>query len=161
RPRRDPARGRAAARGRRSPRPDLAARGLEGRAPRAGAGARGDLDEAAGWPHHCTGLLRDGARPGLRARRAGAGGRLLRRAGRAHRPAARAGGAGAGAMKLLHILRFELAYQARRPWPWLAMAVLTAFAMAVTRVGMLPVTLPQDFILNSPFIITTVTVLSC
>src|SRR5690606_25375848 len=53
------------------------------------------------------------------------------------------------------------AYQARRPWPWLAMAALIAFAMAVTRVGMLPVTLPQDFILNSPFIITTVTVLSC
>src|SRR5688572_20095031 len=41
------------------------------------------------------------------------------------------------------------------------MAVLTAFAIGVTRVGMLPVTLQQDFILNSPFIITTVTVLSC
>ena len=64
-------------------------------------------------------------------------------------------------MKLWQILRFEVAYQARRPWPWLAMAALIAFAMAVTRVGMLPVTLPQDFILNSPFIITTVTVLSC
>src|SRR5688572_4576031 len=64
-------------------------------------------------------------------------------------------------MKLLGILRFELAYQLRRPWPWLSMAVLTAFAIGVTRVGMLPVTLQQDFILNSPFIITTVTVLSC
>ena len=64
-------------------------------------------------------------------------------------------------MKLFGIFRFELAYQLRRPWPWLAMAVLIVFAVAVTRVGMLPVTLSQDFILNSPFIITTVTVFSC
>ncbi|MGH8436747.1 MAG: ABC transporter permease, partial [Pseudomonas sp.] len=41
------------------------------------------------------------------------------------------------------------------------MAVLGVFALLVTRVGMVPATLPQDFILNSPFIITTVSVLAC
>jgi ABC-type transport system involved in multi-copper enzyme maturation permease subunit len=64
-------------------------------------------------------------------------------------------------MKFREIFRFELAYQLRRPWPWLAMAVLIVVSFLVTRVGIIPVTLPQDFILNSPFIITTVSVLSC
>ena len=63
-------------------------------------------------------------------------------------------------MKLWEIFRFELAYQLRRPWPWLSMAVLLVFAFESTRVGIVPVTLPEDFILNSPFIITTVTVFS-
>ena len=64
-------------------------------------------------------------------------------------------------MKLWEVFRFELAYQVRRPWAWLSMAVLTVFAFVSTRVAVVPVTLPQDFILNSPFIITTVTVFSC
>ena len=64
-------------------------------------------------------------------------------------------------MKLLGICRFELAYQFRRPWPWLSIAVLAVFAFVNTRVAIVPVTLPQDFILNSPFIITAVTVFSC
>ena len=64
-------------------------------------------------------------------------------------------------MKLWEILRFEMAYQLRRPWPWLSLAVLIVFALMSTRVGIVPVTLPQDFILNSPFIITSVTVFSC
>jgi ABC-2 type transport system permease protein len=64
-------------------------------------------------------------------------------------------------MKLGGVFRFEFAYQLRRPWPWLSMAVLLVFAFFTTRVGILPVTLPQDFILNSPFIITAVSVLSC
>jgi ABC-2 type transport system permease protein len=64
-------------------------------------------------------------------------------------------------MKLLGIFRFELAYQVRRPWPWLCMAVLVVFAFMSTRVGIVPVTLPQDFILNSPFIIAAVSVFSC
>jgi ABC-2 type transport system permease protein len=64
-------------------------------------------------------------------------------------------------MKLLAILRFELAYQARRPWPWLAFAVLFVFAFENTRTAVVPVTLTQDFILNSPFTIATVTVFSC
>ena len=64
-------------------------------------------------------------------------------------------------MKLFGILRFELAYQLRRPWPWLCMVVLGVFAFVNTRVAVVPVTLPQDFILNSPFIIAVVSVFSC
>jgi ABC-2 type transport system permease protein len=64
-------------------------------------------------------------------------------------------------MKLWGIFRFELRYQVRRPWPWLSMAVLLVFALVSTRVAIVPVTLPQDFILNSPFIITAVSVFSC
>ena len=60
-------------------------------------------------------------------------------------------------MTLLGVFRFELAYQLRRPWPWLCMAVLAVFAFVNTRVAVVPATLPQDFILNSPFIITAVT----
>ena len=64
-------------------------------------------------------------------------------------------------MKLLEIFRFELRYQIRRPWPWLAFAVLLVFAFENTRTAVIPVTLSQDFILNSPFTIATVTVFSC
>ena len=64
-------------------------------------------------------------------------------------------------MKLLSIFRFEVLYQARRPWTWLSMAVLAVFAFFSTRIAIVPVTLPQDFIINSPFIITAVTVFSC
>ena len=64
-------------------------------------------------------------------------------------------------MKLWGIFRFELAYQLRRPWVWLSMAVLVVFAFVSTRVAIVPATLPQDFILNSPFIITAVSVFSC
>jgi ABC-type transport system involved in multi-copper enzyme maturation permease subunit len=64
-------------------------------------------------------------------------------------------------MKLREIFRFELAYQLRRPWPWLAFAALVVFAFQNTRVGIVPVTLPEDFVLNSPFIIAAVSVFSC
>ena len=64
-------------------------------------------------------------------------------------------------MKFREILRYEFAYQGRRPWPWIFMAVMVVFAFFSTRVAILPVTLPQDFILNSPFIISAVTVFSC
>jgi len=64
-------------------------------------------------------------------------------------------------MKFREIFRFELAYQIRRPWPWLCMAVLGTFAFMSTRVAIVPVTLPQDFILNSPFIIASVSVFTC
>jgi ABC-type transport system involved in multi-copper enzyme maturation permease subunit len=64
-------------------------------------------------------------------------------------------------VKLWGIFRFELLYQIRRPWPWLAFVTLVVFAFFNTRIGILPVTLPQDFILNSPFIIAAVSVISC
>ena len=35
-------------------------------------------------------------------------------------------------MTLLGVFRFELAYQLRRPWPWLCMAVLAVFAFVNT-----------------------------
>lgn len=64
-------------------------------------------------------------------------------------------------MKFRGILRYEFVYQLRRPWPWLFMVVLTVFAFVNTRIAVVPVTLPQDFVLNSPFIITVVTVFGC
>ncbi len=64
-------------------------------------------------------------------------------------------------MKFWEIFRFEVAYQVRRPWPWLSFLVLIVFAFVSTRVAIVPVTLPQDFIINSPFIITSVSVFSC
>jgi ABC-type transport system involved in multi-copper enzyme maturation permease subunit len=64
-------------------------------------------------------------------------------------------------VKLAGIFRFELAYQLRRPWPWLIIAVLFVFALVGTRSAVVPATLPQDFILNSPFIIAVTTVFSC
>ena len=64
-------------------------------------------------------------------------------------------------MKFREIFSFELGYQLRRPWPWLSMAVLAVFAFMTTRIAIVPVTLPKDFILNSPFIIASVTVFSC
>ena len=64
-------------------------------------------------------------------------------------------------MKLREVVRFEIVYQLRRPWPWLAFLVLLLFAYENTRAGIMPVTLPQDFILNSPFIIASVSVISC
>ena len=64
-------------------------------------------------------------------------------------------------MKFREIFRFELSYQIRRPWPWLAFAVMVVFAFENIRAGILPVTLPQDFILNSPFAITSISVFSC
>ena len=64
-------------------------------------------------------------------------------------------------MKFWGTYRFELRYQLRRPWPWIAFVTLVVFAFFNTRVGIVPVTLPQDFILNSPFIIVVVSVISC
>ena len=65
-------------------------------------------------------------------------------------------------MKLWEIFRFELAYQLRRPWPWLFFAVLLVFAFLMTRVRRRsPIALHEDFILNSPFVIATTTVFGC
>ena len=64
-------------------------------------------------------------------------------------------------MKLREIFRFELVYQLRRPWPWLAFAVLLVFAFQNTRAAVVPATLPRDFVLNSPFVVATVSVFSC
>lgn len=61
-------------------------------------------------------------------------------------------------MKLWGIFRFELAYQARRPWFWLAAAALFAVAFVMTRDGTLAEALLDEFYLNSPFAIAKTTV---
>src|SRR5690606_31820217 len=66
-----------------------------------------------------------------------------------------------GFMKLREILRFELGYQLRRPWPWLAFIVMVVFCFENARTALVPATLPQEFILNSPFTIAAISVFSC
>jgi len=61
-------------------------------------------------------------------------------------------------MKMWGIFRFELAYQARRAWPWLFFAVLVGFSFLMTRDGTLAEALYEDFFLNSPFAIAKTTV---
>ncbi|MDQ3699986.1 MAG: ABC transporter permease, partial [Chloroflexota bacterium] len=61
-------------------------------------------------------------------------------------------------MKLWVILRFELAYQGRRAWPWLYFAVLFVIAFLMTRDGTLAEALYEDFFLNSPFAVAKTTV---
>ena len=61
-------------------------------------------------------------------------------------------------MKLLGILRFELAYQARSFWPWLIVVVLLVLDFLMTRDGSLSEVLYVDFFINSPFAIATTTV---
>ena len=61
-------------------------------------------------------------------------------------------------MKLLGILRFELAYQARSVWPWLIVVVLLVLDFLMTRDGSLSEVLYVDFFINSPFAIAKTTV---
>jgi ABC-type transport system involved in multi-copper enzyme maturation permease subunit len=65
-----------------------------------------------------------------------------------------------GGARFAAVLRYELAYQLRRPWPWLGFAALFLFTLPFTRTGVVPVTLTEDFRLNAPFVITAVTVLT-
>src|SRR5690606_34755894 len=156
---RDSSRGGALARGRGSARQGVAQRRVEGGAAAARARACSHLHEAACREDARARLQRDRSGRRLRARRAGPGGCLLQCAGREDR--ASFGGDGGRRMRLSGIVRFELGYQLRRPWPLLSFAVLLLFALLTTGVAIVPVTLPQDFILNSPFVITSVTVFSC
>jgi ABC-2 type transport system permease protein len=61
-------------------------------------------------------------------------------------------------MKFREIFRFELAYQARRAWPWLFFAVLLVINFLMTRDNSLAEALYEDFFLNSPFAIAKTTV---
>ncbi|HSF43377.1 MAG TPA: hypothetical protein VLT87_26490 [Thermoanaerobaculia bacterium] len=61
-------------------------------------------------------------------------------------------------MKLREIFRFELAYQVRRPWPWLIFAALVVFAFLMTRDGTLAEALLDEFFINSPFAVAKTTV---
>src|SRR5687768_6585614 len=61
-------------------------------------------------------------------------------------------------MKCAEIFRFELAYQMRRPWPWLFIVVLLVLSFLMTRDGSVSEVLYADFFLNSPFAIAKTTV---
>ena len=61
-------------------------------------------------------------------------------------------------MKLWGIIRFEIAYQLRRGWPWLIAAALLVFAFLMTRDNSLAEALYEDFFVNSPFAIAKTTV---
>jgi ABC-2 type transport system permease protein len=60
-------------------------------------------------------------------------------------------------MKLLGIFRFELAYQARRAWPWLSFSALVVFAFLFTREALVADALYDDIYINSPFMIAGAT----
>ncbi|KUG08513.1 ABC transporter permease [Solirubrum puertoriconensis] len=61
-------------------------------------------------------------------------------------------------MKFWAIYRFELAYQLRRPWPWLFVVVLLALNFLMTRDGSVAEVLYSEFYLNSPFAVAKTTV---
>lgn len=61
-------------------------------------------------------------------------------------------------MKFREVLRFELAYQFRRPWPWLFFAALFVISFLVTRDGTLAEALHDDFFINSPFAVAKTTI---
>lgn len=61
-------------------------------------------------------------------------------------------------MRLAEVFRFELAYQLRRPLPWLIFAVLVVVSFLTTRDASLAEALYEDFFVNSPFAIAKTTV---
>lgn len=61
-------------------------------------------------------------------------------------------------MKFLGILRFELTFQLRRPWPWLFAAVVLALSFLMVRDGSVSGVLYAEYDLNSPFSIALTTV---
>ena len=61
-------------------------------------------------------------------------------------------------MRFWGTFRFEIAYQLRRPWPWLIFAALVVLAWLVTRDNNLAEALYEDFFINSPFAVAKTTV---
>ena len=100
--------------------PDLAARDREGRAARAGARARGDLDEAPRGPHRRARLQRRAPGAGFEPVEPDLEDVYFSTMAGHHdgsRATALAALATAASMKFCEIFRFELAYQVRRPRP--------------------------------------------
>lgn len=54
-------------------------------------------------------------------------------------------------MKLWGVFRFELAYQVRRPWPWLMFSVMLVVCFLMTRDAALQDALYDEFFVNSSF----------
>ena len=73
-------------------------------------------------------------------------------------PAAAARAARFDGGKLWGIFRFELAYQLRRPWPWLMFGVLLVVCFLMTRDAALADALYDEFYVNAPFNIAVTTV---
>jgi ABC-type transport system involved in multi-copper enzyme maturation permease subunit len=63
-------------------------------------------------------------------------------------------------MRLLEIARFEIAYQARRPWTWLYFAVLLALSLQIVLEAYTGGARDGGYAFNSPFVITSITVLT-
>lgn len=61
-------------------------------------------------------------------------------------------------MKFREIFRYELAYQIRRPWPWLIIIVLMFLTFLFMRDGSFSEALYTEFFVNSPFMIAMATV---
>ena len=64
-------------------------------------------------------------------------------------------------MKFLEIIRFEISYQFSRAWVWLSFVTMFIIGYSSGRMAFMPVTLQEDFIMNSPFTIATITIFSC
>ncbi len=62
-------------------------------------------------------------------------------------------------MKLREIFRFELAYQLRRPWPWLLFAVLLVISFLLGKDTSLEDALFEQFFANSSFAVARTTVI--
>jgi ABC-type transport system involved in multi-copper enzyme maturation permease subunit len=63
-------------------------------------------------------------------------------------------------MRLLEIARFEIAYQARRPWTWLYFAVLLALSLQIVLEAYTGGARDGGYAFNSPFVIMSITVLT-
>ena len=63
-------------------------------------------------------------------------------------------------MKLPEIFRFEVAYQARRPWTWLFCVVLFALCLQIVMEAYTGGARDAGYAFNSPFVIASVTVLA-
>lgn len=61
-------------------------------------------------------------------------------------------------MKLWGVLRFELSYQVRRPWPWLMFSFMLVLCFLTTRDDAVQSALFDEFFVNSPFQIVVSTV---
>lgn len=57
------------------------------------------------------------------------------------------------------VFQFEFAYQVRRPWPWLFVAVLLVVNFLMTRDSALSAMMYENFYINSPFAIAKTTVM--
>jgi hypothetical protein len=61
-------------------------------------------------------------------------------------------------MKFWEIVRFELKYQIRRPWPWLMFAFILVVSFLMTREDAVQDALYDEFYANAPFQIIVSTV---